>query len=292
MAQNYVVSDETLEGLIHQYCRDYTELARMDRFDPITGRDEEIDQIILILLQKGRKNAAILGPPGVGKSALAVGLAQTIAKGNVPDYLKNARVLEVDLARMAAGTGSIAEFHGRFIPVCKGFAERYHDPGYPKVIMFIDEFHTIMPTYEGSSYRGLSEVLKPYMMVGDLHIIGATTFEEYRVYVAADPAMSRRFQQISLTVPNAEETLYIMRALAPGYEKHHGVTVPDEELSRIVKLTEEHLRRRNQPDKSILMMDAACAYQVKIFGKGTVLNKESIYYMISKECGVHPGALE
>lgn len=292
MTKKFTVSDEELEDLIHRYCRDYTALARIDRFDPVTGRDEEIDQAILILLQKGRKNAGILGPPGVGKSALAVGLAQTIVKGNVPDYLKDARVLEVDLARMAAGTNSIAEFHGRFIPVCKGLAERYHDPDYPKVIMFIDEFHTIMPTFEGSSYKGLSEVLKPYMMVGDLHIVGATTLEEYRVYVAADSAMSRRFQQIILDIPTAEETLHIMRALGPSYEKYHGITIADEELARIVRLTEEHLRRRNQPDKSILMMDAACAYHVKNFGRGTALKKESIYYMLSKECGVHPDALE
>lgn len=290
--KNFVVSDDQLEDAIGKYCRDYTALARMNRFDPITGRDEEIEQVILILLQKGRKNAVLLAPAGVGKTALVVGLAQTVVKNAVPEYLKDARILELELPSMAAGTSSIAEFQGRFVPICKGIAERYHDPDYPKVILFIDEMHTIMPTCEGSSYKGLSEVLKPYMTVGDLHIIGATTLDEYRVYVALDPAMDRRFQRVNLKVPNAEETLHIMHALRGGYEKHHGIAIPDEELARIVKLTEEHLRRRYQPDKSIVMMDAACAYHVKMFGRGTHLDKKSVYHMISKECGVHPDALE
>lgn len=292
MTYKQIISDDDLEEMLHKYCRDFTALARIGRFDPITGRDEEIDQVILILLQKGRKNAALLAPAGVGKTALVVGLAQTVARDAVPDYLKNARVIELDLASMAAGTSSPAEFQGRFIPICKGIAERYHDPKYPKFVLFIDEMHTIMPTCAGSSYKGLSEVLKPYMTVGDLHIIGATTLDEFREYVALDPAMDRRFQHVNLNVPNADETLHIMKALRPGYEKHHGITIPDEELARIVRLTEEHLRRRYQPDKSIITMDAACAYHVKNFGRGTTLDKKSIYYMMSKECGVHPDALE
>jgi ATP-dependent Clp protease ATP-binding subunit ClpA len=292
-AKNFVVSDEELENMLHKYCRDFTNLVRIGRFsDPITGRDEEIDQTILILLQKGRKNAALLAPAGVGKTAMVVGLAQTIVKGNVPDYLKDCRIIELELPSMAAGTESIAEFQGRFIPVCKGLAERYHDPDYPKFVMFIDEMHTIMPTCMGSSYKGLSEVLKPWMTMGDLHIIGATTLDEYRQYVAQDPAMDRRFQRVTLKVPNAKETVDIMHALRGGYEKHHGIKIPDSEVARIVRLTEEHLRRRNQPDKSIVMMDAACAYHVKMHGRGGDLSREAIYYMIGKECGVHASALE
>lgn len=290
--KNFVVSDDQLEEMLHKYCRDYTALTRQGRFDPITGRDEEIDQVILILLQKGRKNAALLAPAGVGKTALVVGLAQTVVRDVVPEYLKDARVVELELPSMAAGTSSIAEFQGRFIPICKGIAERYHHPDYPKFVMFVDEMHTIMPTCEGSSYKGLSEVMKPYLTVGDLHVIGATTLDEYRQYVALDPAMDRRFQRVNLKIPNAAETVNIMHALRPGYEQHHGIKISDEELERIVRLTEEHLRRRNQPDKSIVMMDASCAYHVKKFGRGTELDKKSIYYMISKECGVHPDALE
>lgn len=290
--KTFKVSDEELEDAIHKYCRDFTALARQDRFDPITGRDEEIDQVVLILLQKGRKNALLLAPAGVGKTALCVGLAQTIVKNAVPDYLKNARVIEVDLAAMAGGTSGPAEFQGRFIPMCKGFAERYHDPDYPKYILFIDEIHTIMPTVHGSAYKGLSEVMKPYLTVGDLHVIGATTKDEYRMYVAEDPALDRRFQKVELAIPTAPQTIKILEALRPGLEKHHRIKIPDEVLEKIVKLTEEHLRKRNQPDKSIVMLDASCAHWVKTNGIGAELQMSSVYYMISKETGIHMAALD
>ena len=210
----FKISDAELEDLIHKYCRDFTELARMNRFDPITGRDKEIEQTILILLQKGRKNVALLAPAGVGKSALCAGLAQQIVKGNVPEYLKDARLLEVDLASMAGGTSGAAEFQGRFIPLCRGIAERYHDPRYPKTILFLDEVHQIMPSCEGSSYAGLSEVMKPYMTVGDLNIIGATTLDEFRIYVAVDPALDRRFQKVFLSVPDVPQTIGIINNLS------------------------------------------------------------------------------
>ena len=290
--QKFKVSDEELEDLIHKYCRDFTHLARLNRFDPITGRDEEIDQAILILLQKGRKNVALLAPAGVGKTALCAGLAQKIIANEVPDYLKDARLLEIDLASMAGGTSGPSEFQGRFLPLCRGIAERYHDPSYPKVILFLDEMHTIMPSCEGSSYAGLSEVMKPYLTVGDLSVIGATTLDEFRIFVAPDPAMDRRFQKVYLSVPNVEQTIDILKNLRKGYEAHHGVSVPDEVIKEIVQLTETHMRKRNQPDKSIIMMDAALAHHVKLNGKGGDLNPASVYYMISKETGIHAGALK
>lgn len=288
----YKISDEELEDLIHKYCRDFTALARMGRFDPITGRDEEIDQAILILLQKGRKNVALLAPAGVGKTALCAGLAQKIVAGEVPDYLKDARLLEIDLASMAGGTSGPAEFQGRFLPLCRGIAERYHDPRYPKTILFIDEMHTIMPSCDGSSYAGLSEVMKPYLTVGDLNVIGATTLDEFRIYIAVDPAMDRRFQKVFLSVPNVEQTISILNNLKSGYEKHHGITVPEKAVDTIVHLTEQHMRKRNQPDKSIIMMDAAMAHHVKGRGRGGELNMDSVYYMIGKETGIHPDALK
>lgn len=290
--QKLKVSDDELEDYIHKYCRDYTALARLDRFDPITGRDEEIDQVILILLQKGRKNAMLLAPAGVGKTALCVGLAQTIVKGAVPNYLKDARVIEIDLAAMAGGTSGPAEFQGRFIPMCRGFAERYHDSKYPKFILFMDEIHTIMPMVHGSAYRGLSEVMKPYLTVGDLHVIGATTKDEYRMYVAEDPALDRRFQKIELSIPTGPQTVKILEALRPGLEAHHKIKIPDAVLVEVVKLTEEHLRKRNQPDKSIIMLDASCAHWVKTKGTGSELELSSVYYMVSKETGIHVGALD
>jgi ATP-dependent Clp protease ATP-binding subunit ClpA len=288
----YKVSDEELEEMISKYCRDITALARLDRFDPITGRDKEIQNAIIILLQKGRKNVALLAPAGVGKTALVVGLAQQIVANNVPKYLKDARVIEIDLPAMAAGTSGPAEFQGRFIPMCKGFAERYHDRENPRFILFIDEFHTIMPQMMGSAYRGLSEVMKPYLTVGDLHVIGATTEDEFRIYVAVDPAMDRRFQQVFLTVPNAQETFSIMQALRGGYEKHHGLTISDECLQKVIDLTNRFLPRRNQPDKSIVMMDGACALQVMEKGDGGELTLEYVRKMISTECKLSPEALD
>lgn len=287
----FKIADEELEELIHKYCRDLCALQKDGRFDPITGRDEEIDKMILILLQKGRKNAALLAPAGVGKTAMVVGLAQRIVKGDVPDYLKGARVIELDLPSMAAGTDSSAEFQQRFIPVCKGFAERYHNDKYPKFILFIDEIHTIMPKVKGSAYAGLSEVMKPYLTVGDLHVVGATTIDEYRWYVQDDFAMDRRFQKVHLKVPTSDETFRILQNLRPGFEKHHRVRIGDDALLTIVKLTDEHMRRRTQPDKSIIMMDAAMARHVKARGINTDLEMESVYTAIASETGLNAGAL-
>ncbi len=291
MVKKFVVPDDALEELIFQYCRDYTELERRGRFDKISGRDEEIQNMILILLQKGRKNVALLAPAGVGKTALVVGLAQEVVAGRVPEYLKNARVLEVDLASMASGTSGPAEFQERFIPLCRGVAERYHYDDYPKYILFLDEIHTIMPTCEGSGYRGLSEVMKPYLTVGDLHVIGATTNDEYRIYVKADPALDRRFQKVPLAIPSAQETIKILKTLRGGYEKHHQTKIPDACLELIVSLTERHMLRRNQPDKSIIVMDGACAHHVMQHGWHTDLDEKSIKKMVSIECKIHPDAL-
>ena len=287
----YKISDEELEKLIHQYCRDFTALAREGRFDPITGRDEEITQSVLILLQKGRKNVMLQAPAGVGKTALVVGLAQSIVAGKVPELLENARVLEIDLASMAAGTDSIAEFQGRFVPLVKGVAERYHDPSLPRMVLFIDEIHTIMPSCDGSAYKGLSEVMKPYLTVGDIYVIGATTKDEHRIYVEIDPAMDRRFQKVFLDVPDEAATLVILEAIKSGYEKHHGITIPTEMCALIVKLTEEHMRKRNQPDKSITTMDGACARHVMAHGRGGELSQDAVLDIVSDETGVHAKAL-
>lgn len=288
---HYSVTNGELEDLVNAYCTDFTALARQGRYGPITGREKEIDETILILLQKGRKNAVLLAPAGVGKTALVVGLAQRVAADDVPEYLRNARLLEIDLARMAAGTSGPAEFQKRFIPMCKGVAERYHNPENPRIILFIDEIHQIMPTCMGSSYKGLSDVMKPYLTAGDLMVIGATTLDEFRTYVAADPAMDRRFQKVFLSIPNTQETYDILKSLRSGFEKHHGVTISNNSLMMIVQLTDEHMRRRNQPDKSIITMDAAMAYHVKMHGIGTEVSLESIYYMTARETGLNRQAL-
>lgn len=288
---NYAVTDEELENLFTSYCTDFTSLAKQGRYGPITGRDREVEEAILILLQKGRKNVVLLAPAGVGKTAMVVALAQRIADDTVPDYLRDARLIEVELARMAAGTTSPAEFQERFIPLCKGVAERYHDPENPRTILFLDEIHQIMPTCHGSSYAGLSDVMKPYLTAGDLMTIGATTLDEFREYVALDPAMDRRFQKVFLKVPNTVETYQILKSLRPGHESHHGVTISNNNLMLIVQMTDEHMRKRNQPDKSIITLDSAMAYQVKTYGKGTEVSTDSIYYMIGRETGLNKSAL-
>ena len=288
---SYTVTNTELEDLITAYCNDFTMLAKAGRFGPISGRDKEVDETILILLQKGRKNAVLLAPAGVGKTALVVALAQKVAEGDVPDYLRDARVIEVDLARMAAGTSGPAEFQERFIPLCKGIAERYHDPEMPRFIMFLDEIHQIMPNCEGSSYAGLSDVMKPYLTAGDLMVIGATTLDEFRMYVALDPALDRRFQKVFLSIPSTEETYHIMKSIRPGFEEHHGVKISNVSLMLIVHLTNEHMRKRNQPDKSIITMDAAMAYHVKTIGKESEVSLDSIYYMVGRETGLNKNAL-
>ncbi len=287
----YLVTTPELENLFTAYCNDFTALAKAGRYGPITGRDREVDETILILLQKGRKNAVLLAPAGVGKTAMVVALAQKVAAREVPEYLQDARVLEVDLARMAAGTSSPAEFQERFIPLCKGVAERYHDPKLPRTILFLDEIHQIMPNCVGSSYKGLSDVMKPYLTAGDLMVIGATTLDEFRMYVATDPALDRRFQKVFLNIPNEVETYRILKSLRPGFEKHHKVTISNIQLMLIVKLTDEHMRKRNQPDKSIITMDSAMAYHVKTHGQGTECDMSSVYYMVGRETGLNKQAL-
>jgi len=246
---------------------------------------------MLILLQRNRKNACMLAPAGVGKTALVAGLAQAVVAERVPEYLKNAQILELDLPAMAAGTNSAGEFQERFIPICKGLAERYHDFTIPRYVMFIDEIHTIMPSVTSSAYAGLSEVMKPYMTVGDLHILGATTLDEFRSYVAVDPAMDRRFQRILLRMPTAEETLMILKGIRPGYEKHHKLKISDECLELVVEQTEEHMRKRTQPDKSIITMDAACGWHNMFRSEDRELGKEAIYMMVAKETGLNPAMI-
>ncbi|PZO88777.1 MAG: ATP-dependent Clp protease ATP-binding subunit [Micavibrio aeruginosavorus] len=288
---NFKVPQDELEALLHQYCRNYTALAKEGRFDPIVGRDAEIDNVMLILLQRNRKNACLLAPAGVGKTALVVGLAQAVVAERVPDYLKGAQVLELDMPAMAAGTDSPAEFQARFIPICRGIAERYHHPEFPRYILFIDEIHTIMPSVKGSAYAGLSEVMKPYLTVGDLHVLGATTLDEFRMYVAVDPALDRRFQKVHLKMPGTAETIQILQGVRPNYERHHKLTISDECIQEVVKLTDEHMRKRTQPDKSIITMDAACAWHNMFRGEDRNLSMEAIHQMVARETGLHAGAL-
>lgn len=259
----FKISDEEFEGLIKKYCRDLTELARLGRFDPVIGRENEIDQVITILLQRGRSNVAVTGPAGSGKTALFTGFAMAVAEGKVPKMLKDARVIELEFPTMAAGTNTRGEFEGRVIPFIKGCGERNLSKKFPPIILCVDEMHTMMPTCKATAASGVSDILKPYLTTGDLQVIGATTRDEFRVYVAADPAMERRFQMVHLEEPNEEATMRIIKGLKPKYEAHFGISVDDKMCEDLVKVATKFLRKQNNPDKSIVTLDQSCARAVK-----------------------------
>lgn len=260
---SFKISDEEFEGLVAKYCRDLTQLARLGKFDPVIGRESEIDQLVTILLQRGRSNVAICGPAGSGKTALFTGFADVVAQGGVPKMLKDARVLELEFTSMAAGTSTRGEFEGRVIPFIKGCAERNASKKFPPIIICIDEMHTMMPTCKATAASGVSDILKPYLTAGDLQVIGATTVDEFRVYVMADPAMERRFQKILLEEPSVAATKIILRGLAPKYEKHFDIKITESMCDDIVEIATKYLRKQNNPDKSIVTLDQSCARAVK-----------------------------
>jgi ATP-dependent Clp protease ATP-binding subunit ClpA len=259
----FKVSDEEFEPLIEKYCRDLTNLARLGKFDPVIGRDNEIDQVVTILLQRGRSNVAVCGPAGSGKTALFTGFAMAVAQDKVPKMLKNARVIELEFPTMAAGTATRGEFEGRLIPFIKGCGERNASKKFPPIVLCIDEMHTMMPTCKATAASGVSDILKPYLTAGDLQVIGATTVDEFRQYVAADPAMDRRFQKVILEEPSVAATITIIKGLRPKYAAHFGITIDEDMCEDLVVVATKYLRKQNNPDKSIVTLDQSCARAVK-----------------------------
>ncbi len=287
---SFVISDSELENLINRYTRDFTAQDRAGRFDPISGREKELDIVTLILLQRLRKNVMLLGPAGVGKTALFVGLAQRINQGRVPELLKNARIIELEMSMIGAGSSSRAELEGRLIPIIKGVAERNATGQHPPFICCIDEIHQLMISFKASSYSGIADLLKPFLTTGDLFIMGATTREEYDDYVKQEPAIDRRFQKVTLEVPDLPMTFAILKQLRPNFETHYKFKISDKTLERIVKLTDRFIRNRNNPDKSIIIMDQACAHAV-MRGVTSELDDESISIAIGAEANVNPKAV-
>jgi len=287
---SFVIGDDELNGLIARYTRDFTAQDRAGRFDPISGREQETQNVVLILLQRLRKNAMLIGPAGVGKTALFVGLAQLINAGKVPPQLQGAQVIELEMSMIGAGSSSRAELEGRLIPIVKGVAERNATGLFPPVIFCIDEIHQLMISFKASSYSGIADLLKPFLTNGDLYVVGATTAEEYDDYVKQEPAIDRRFQKVTLDVPDLAMTASILRYLRPNFEKHYRFKIADETIERIVKLTDRYIRNRNNPDKSIIMMDQACAHAT-MRGVTDALDHESIAAALAAETGINKLAI-
>lgn len=288
---NFVISDEELENLFGRYTRDVTAIDRSGKFDPVTGRDDEVDLMTLILLQRLRKNVLLIGGAGVGKTALFIGLAQWINANKVPGPLKGARLIELEMSMISAGTQSRADFEGRFMPIVKGVAERNAKRDQPPIIFCIDEIHQLMLTFKASGFAGVIDTMKPYLTAGDLYIVGATTIEEYEYYVKTDPAIDRRFQKIHLTTPDMAMTLKILLNMKGNFEQYYGITISREACIRIVKLTDHFLRTRNNPDKSILVLDLGCARTVKA-GTSKELDDDSIRAAVAAEAGVALNAVK
>ena len=287
----FAIPDEELEALLTRYTRDISAQERAGKFDPVTGRDEELEQITLILLQRLRKNVMLLGGAGVGKTALFIGLTQWIAANKVPDMLKGARLIELEMSMIGAGSQSRADLEGRLIPIIKGVAERNATRQAPPVIFCIDEIHQLMLAFKASSYGGIADLMKPYLTAGDIYVIGATTREEYEDYVTIEPAIDRRFQKINLRTPDLPMTLEILMNLKGNFEKHYGLTISQESCAKIVKLTDRYIRNRNNPDKSILTLDHACARAIKA-GITGALDVLSIEAAVASEAGIDAAAVK
>ncbi len=239
---------------LDQYSRDLTNLAREGKLDPIIGRDKEIERIIRILSRRTKNNPALIGEAGVGKTAIAEGLAQKIVADEVPDILRDKRVVSLDLAGMVAGTRYRGEFEERLKRVMEELRERSGE-----VIVFIDELHTIAGAGAAEGAIDASNMLKPALSRGELQIIGATTLDEYRKHIEKDPALERRFQPIMVGEPTVEETIEILKGLRDRYEAHHRVKISNEAIMAAAELSDMYITDRFLPDKAIDLIDEAGA---------------------------------
>ena len=252
----HVTSDnpeETYDAL-KKYGQDLTEMARAQKLDPVIGRDNEIRNVIRILSRKSKNNPVLIGEPGVGKTAIAEGLAQRIVRGDVPSTLKDRQLFALDMGALIAGAKFRGEFEERLKSV---LAEVKQSDG--KIILFIDELHTIVGAGKTEGSMDAGNLLKPMLARGELHCIGATTIEEYRKYVEKDPALERRFQPVMVNEPSVEDTISILRGLKERYEVFHGVKIADQALVSAAKLSNRYISDRFLPDKAIDLVDEACA---------------------------------
>ena len=236
---------------LNQFGRDLTELAAEDKIDPIIGRDNEIERVIQILSRRTKNNPCLIGEPGVGKTAIAEGLAQKIVSGNVPEILKGKRVVTLDLASMVAG----AKYRGEFEERLKKALAEIRKAG--NIILFIDEMHTIIGAGAAEGAIDASSILKPLLARGEIQVIGATTLDEYKKHVEKDAALERRFQPIMVEQPSEEEAFEILKGIRDKYEAHHNVKITEEALKAAVELSHRYIPDRFLPDKAIDLIDEA-----------------------------------
>lgn len=245
--------EETYQSL-EKYGRDLTAIARQGKLDPVIGRDDEIRRTIQILSRRTKNNPALIGDPGVGKTAVVEGLAQRIVKGDVPEGLKNKRLVQLDMSALVAGAKYRGDFEERLKAVLKEITDSEGE-----IILFIDEMHTIVGAGAAEGSMDAGNMIKPMLARGELHLIGATTLDEYRKYIEKDAALERRFQTVLVNEPSVEDTISILRGLKQRYEVHHGVRITDPAVIAAATLSNRYITDRHLPDKAIDLIDEAAA---------------------------------
>ncbi len=245
--------ESTYQALV-KYGRDLTAEARQGKLDPVIGRDEEIRRTIQILSRRTKNNPALIGEPGVGKTAIVEGLAQRIIKGDVPEGLKKKRLVQLDMGALIAGAKFRGEFEERLKAVLKEITESEGE-----ILLFVDEMHTVVGAGKADGAMDAGNMLKPMLARGELHMIGATTLDEYRKHIEKDPALERRFQPVLIEEPNVEDTVSILRGLKERYEVHHGVRITDPAVIAAATLSNRYISDRQLPDKAIDLIDEAAA---------------------------------